>query len=673
MRVFHSLAGKILIPVIIMTLLLVTAIVIVGSWDLRKVLKESFDHEIAAAARDIDYELRSMGDILINQLDDLAHDRQLLDAFQAGDRETVFKVLNQVSTRRKPDFFTVIDSERNVLVRSGDINKYGDSADGFLDVREAFDGKSPRTFFASTKNIPLALRSAVPLRDADNKIIGAVSAGYRLDSNEWIDRLKEFFNIDFTTFLGETRVATTLRKDNGERAIGTMLNNPPVRKVVFEDKESMIGDTMVLGKRMKVFYKPLPGYDGETIGIIFGGIPMSKVEQTIWSNIYINLVIAGIGLFVFYGLLFWVVRRILRPLQQVTDSANQLVQGHLNVDLDVRTKDELNVLATAFNRVGEALRQKTEVAHTIAQKNLMTDVPLTSKDDSLGIALIEMRQALFHAIKEFADHSKKMHDDSDNLSDTLQVLVSGSAKSSEAVSNIESSIKKLNTQTRDNAKRSSEAASLATQARSGSAHGKERMAEMIQSMDQITQGASEIKKIIRVIDDIAFQTNLLALNAAVEAARAGAHGKGFAVVAEEVRNLASRSAKAAQETNHLIEEAIGQVDQGSHVAQATSDSLNTIIEQVERINDIIDLISKESEQQTQEVDSITSAISQASVAAESNSQQISDASHSIESIASTAKELEEITRLFKYRDDGKASQATESGYSFHPADEFVAN
>jgi len=199
------------------------------------------------------------------------------------------------------------------------------------------------------------------------------------------------------------------------------------------------------------------------------------------------------------------------------------------------------------------------------------------------------------------------------------------------------------------------------------------MAEMVQAMDKITQGASEIKKIIRVIDDIAFQTNLLALNAAVEAARAGSHGKGFAVVAEEVRNLASRSAKAAKETNQLIEEAIGQMDQGSHVAQATSDSFNTIIEQVEQINDIIDLISKESEQQTQEVDSITSAISQASVTAESSSQQISDASHSVESIAMTAKELDEIARLFKYRDDGKVLTPPGNENSFQPRNELVMN
>ncbi|NAW23704.1 hypothetical protein FGF82_24620, partial [Salmonella sp. gx-f9] len=77
------------------------------------------------------------------------------------------------------------------------------------------------------------------------------------------------------------------------------------------------------------------------------------------------------------------------------------------------------------------------------------------------------------------------------------------------------------------------------------------MAEVVATMESISQSANQIADIIGVIDSIAFQTNILALNAAVEAARAGEQGRGFAVVAGEVRALAQRSASAAREIKDL--------------------------------------------------------------------------------------------------------------------------
>lgn len=82
----------------------------------------------------------------------------------------------------------------------------------------------------------------------------------------------------------------------------------------------------------------------------------------------------------------------------------------------------------------------------------------------------------------------------------------------------------------------------------------------MKTMHEIADSSKKIADIISVIDGIAFQTNILALNAAVEAARAGEQGRGFAVVAGEVRNLASRSARAAKEIKALIEDSVSRVD-----------------------------------------------------------------------------------------------------------------
>ena len=204
------------------------------------------------------------------------------------------------------------------------------------------------------------------------------------------------------------------------------------------------------------------------------------------------------------------------------------------------------------------------------------------------------------------------------ISSDTNELTSGAKKQTLYLQSIIDSIQKMNEHMQDNVRDAEEANQFTKEAAKAAAEGQSHMEKMVISMQEICNTAASTQEVIKTIESIAFQTNLLALNAAVEAARAGQHGKGFAVVAEEVRNLATRSAKAAGETATLLEDSNKKIQSGVAIVDQTSASLNRITELVSKSTEKVSSIASMSKTQNAAMLDISTGLEQVDEVAKSN-------------------------------------------------------
>jgi methyl-accepting chemotaxis protein len=165
-------------------------------------------------------------------------------------------------------------------------------------------------------------------------------------------------------------------------------------------------------------------------------------------------------------------------------------------------------------------------------------------------------------------------------------------------------------------------------------------------MNEISSAAREIAAIVVAIDEITFQTNLLAVNASIEAAHAGEYGRGFAVVATEVRNLAQRSAKAAQDIKDLVENSIRKVDNGSGLVNNSGRNFQEIISSVKTVTSIVGEIAVDTREQTVGIEQVAIAMSRIDQVTQDNSAHTERLSDAASRLADQAKGLELLVNQF---------------------------
>ena len=420
-----------------------------------------------------------------------------------------------------------------------------------------------------------------------------------------------------------------------------------------EDARAILeGECVDLYNSLNSAFQEIVAYNTE------GSDAAAKESASIYitsNGLMMAIVIAIILVGVFFS--FVIVRLIKLPISEIEDAAVKMAKGDLDVEIAYTSKDELGVLAEQVRRLIRKLQVIIDDENKFLAKMAAGDFTVDSvcEEEYTGgfypllISFRGIAKKLNDTMLQISQSSSQVASGSEQVSNGAQALSQGATEQASSVQELAASISEISDKVNENADNARQANAMAGSVSSEMNMSNDKMQQMIQAMGDISSCSSEIGKIIKTIEDIAFQTNILALNAAVEAARAGTAGKGFAVVADEVRNLASKSAEASNNTSVLIENSLKAVENGTQIAGETAQSLLQAVNAVNEMTGIIGNISEASSNQAEAISQITMGIDQISSVVQTNSATAEESAAASEELSSQSQLMKSLVGRFKLK------------------------
>jgi methyl-accepting chemotaxis protein len=469
---------------------------------------------------------------------------------------------------------------------------------GYWSLTRDFNKRAARDIDISLRTLTLAFGEAFPdakitIRDG---IVDRVEIPRMPEFNDHriVDRATSYVGGNATLFVYDdatqqfVRRTTNVKKENGDRAVGTQLAADHPGQAMLRRGEAYKGPAMLFGHRFYTAYQPVFDPAGKVIGIVYVGIATAELDGMLSQAIFAMTVAAGIAALLALVATMLLVRRVTKPLNAVTEALTALAEGRTDVEVKYAGRsDEIGAIARTIDvfRTNRIERKQLETERLNAEK-LATERRKAERNQFVET----FRGKIGGIIEQVLNSSQHFEQDARQLSVTAHSTAEMSGRSaddsrqtSEHVRSAATASDELSQSIIEISRRVQDSNSIAADAVKQASATDERMAELSAAGDRIGD-------VVKLITSIAEQTNLLALNATIEAARAGDAGRGFAVVAQEVKTLAGQTAKATDEiSSHII-----------NMQRATGESVEAIKaigQTIERISEITGSISAAVEEQ----------------------------------------------------------------------------
>ena len=504
------------------------------------------------------------------------------------------------------------------------------------------------------------------------------------------------------------RVATSLRKENGDRAIGTKLDKASPAFAPALKGETYRGLALLFGKRYITQYQPVKDNNGNTIAILFVGVDITHSWEIMRSKI-LGRQLGDSGRFYVldrnngknYGnYLFhpseegkrpqWDERNLNTVLQQTTGTLEQQrPDGHRQMlswitvpgwnwtvvgEVDkAALLNDVNTLRNQFLIAGlvlsllfaalfvvivrrwltRPLRDAIGLASRYASGDLRASLEVKRQDEvgQLIDAINGIGNGLHAIVLQVRESASDIHHGTNALAADSSEISEQINKQASSVEETSASMEQLAATLQQNAANMEEMQSLVNETAREVQKGGITVEEAVATMDAIRTASQRIADITHVIESIAFQTNILALNAAVEAARAGEHGKGFAVVAQEVRALAARSANAVKEIDELTSDTLKKVHEGHTLSNNTRQAMGSITAHMNHINQLVNEINNASHEQSAGINQVNIAMTHIGEATHINAGRVSRSEQTAGTLREKGAHLTEVVRLFSLKTD----------------------